>query len=191
MRVALIVLIFATGSLQAQQEPGDPGPPYKFKVLDLIFRVGDVSGRVADVGGHVADVGGRVEDLVVRESDTELRVELAADVLFDFDKAALLPKAEETLTKASEFVRQRNKGGVVRIEGYTDAKGSATYNKKLSLGRAASVKKWLEAHGLSGMRFSSEGFGAEKPVAPNSKPDGSDDPAGRAKNRRVEIVIKK
>lgn len=177
MRVALVVLIFAAGSLHAQQDPGDPGPPYQFKVLDLIFRV--------------EDVGGRVEDLVVKESDTEVRVELAADVLFDFDKADLLPKAEETLTRAADFVKQRSKGGVIRIEGHTDAKGSASYNKKLSLGRAGSVKKWFEAHGLSGMRFLSEGFGAEKPVAPNTKPDGSDDPAGRQKNRRVEIVIKK
>lgn len=177
MPVALVVLIFAAGSLHAQQDPGDPGPPYQFKVLDLIFRV--------------EDVGGRVEDLVVTESDTEVRVELAADVLFDFDKADLLPEAEETLTRAADFVKQRSKGGVIRIEGHTDAKGSASYNKKLSLSRAGSVKKWLEAHGLSGLRFSSEGFGAEKPVAPNTKPDGSDDPAGRQKNRRVEIVIKK
>ena len=177
MRLALVVLIITAGSLQAQLEPGDPGPPYQLKVLDLILRVDDI--------------GGRVEDLVVKESDTEVRVELAADVLFEFDKADLLPKAEETLTKAAEFVKQRSTGGVIRIEGHTDAKGSASYNKKLSLRRAESVKTWLETHGLAGMRFSSEGFGAEKPVAPNTKPDGSDDPEGRQKNRRVEIVITK
>ena len=112
-------------------------------------------------------------------------------MLFEFDKAYLLPKAEETFTKAAEFVKQRSTGGVVRIEGHTDAKGSAIYNKKLSLRRAESVKKWLETHGLAGMRFSSDGFGADKPVAPNTKPDGSDDPEGRQKNRRVEIVITK
>ena len=127
----------------------------------------------------------------MKESDTDVRVELAADVLFEFDKADLLPKAEETLTKAAEFVKERSTGGVIRIEGHTDAKGSASYNKKLSLRRAESVKTWLETHGLVGMRFSSEGFGADKPVAPNTKPDGSDDPDGRQKNRRVEIVITK
>lgn len=177
MRLALLVLVITAGSLQAQHAPGDPGPPYQLKVLDLIFRVDDI--------------GGRVEDLVVKESDTEVRVELAADVLFDFDKADLLPKAEETLTSAAEFVKQRSTGGVIRIEGHTDAQGSASYNKKLSLRRADSVKKWLETHGLAGMNFSSEGFGADKPVAPNTKPDSSDDPEGRQKNRRVEIVITK
>jgi outer membrane protein OmpA-like peptidoglycan-associated protein len=178
MRLALVVLIFAlSGPLQAQQEPGDPGPPYQLKVLDLLFRVDDI--------------GGRVEDLVVKESETDVRVELAADVLFEFDKAELLPIAEETLTRAAAFVKERSKGGVIRIEGHTDGKGSASYNKNLSLRRAESVKKWLVSHGLSGMQFSSDGFGADKPVAPNTKPDGSDDPEGRRKNRRVEIVIKK
>jgi outer membrane protein OmpA-like peptidoglycan-associated protein len=177
MRFALVVLMLAGGSLRAQQEAADPGPPYQLKVLDLVLRV--------------QDFGERVEDLVVRESDTETRVELAADVLFDFDKADLLPKAEETLTRAAAFVKERNKGGVIRIEGHTDAKGAASYNKTLSLRRAQSVRRWLETHGLSGMRFSSDGLGADKPVAPNTRPDGSDDPEGRQKNRRVEIVIGK
>lgn len=177
--------------LLAQQEAGDPGPPYVFNVVDLVFTVQDLVLKVEDVGGRVDDVGGRVEDLVVRENDTEMRVDLAADVLFDFDKAELLPKAEETLQKAADFVKEKNKGGVVRIEGHTDAKGSESYNQKLSLRRADSVKKWFEGHGLSGMKFSSEGFGAKNPIAPNTKTDGSDDPEGRQKNRRVEIVVKK
>lgn len=177
MRLAPVFLLFAAYLLQAQLELGDPGPPYQFKVLDLVFRVDDI--------------GGRVEDLVVRESDTEVRVELAADVLFDFDKADLVPQAEETLNRAAEFVKQRSRGGVIRIEGYTDAKGSASYNLKLSRRRAESVQNWFLTHGLAGMHFSSEGYGADKPVAPNTRPDGADDPEGRQKNRRVEIVIRK
>lgn len=178
MRLAPVVLIFALSApLLAQQDAVDPGPPYKFKVLDLHFRVDDIAGRV--------------EDLVVKETETEVRVELAADVLFDFDKAELLPKAEETLARAAAFLNDRSRGGVIRIEGHTDGKGSASYNRNLSLRRAQSVKSWLESHGLSAMQFSSVGLGAEKPVAPNTKPDGSDDPEGRRRNRRVEIVIRK
>jgi photosystem I P700 chlorophyll a apoprotein A2 len=45
--------------------------------------------------------------------------------------------------------------------------------------------------GLKNVRFATRGFGAKKPVAPNTKPDGSDDPEGRQKNRRVEIIVKK
>ena len=174
--LAITLLAFALPS--RAQEPGeDPGPPYKFKVLDLVLRVDDIAGRV--------------EDLVVKETDTETRVDLAADVLFDFDKADLLPRAQETLQKAADFVKEKNHGAAVRIEGHTDGKGSESYNRKLSLRRADSVKKWFLTHGLSSMKFSTDGLGATKPVAPNTKPDGSDDPAGRQKNRRVEIVIKK
>lgn len=172
-----ITLLALAISLWAQERPEDPGPPYKFKVLDLVF--------------NIRDIAGRVESMVVRETDTETRVDLAADVLFDFDKAELLPRAEETLQKAADFVKEKNHGGTVRIEGHTDAKGSDSYNQKLSLRRAESVRKWFAGHGLSSLKFSTSGLGATKPVAPNTKPDGSDDPDGRQKNRRVEIVIKK
>lgn len=173
----VIALCLVAAPAFTQEFPGDPGPPYQFKVLDLVFRV--------------EDLGGKVEDLAVKETDTDIRVDLAADVLFDFDKADLLPKAEETLKKAADLVKERNKGGVVRIEGHTDAKGSDAYNQKLSLRRADSVKRWFVDHGLKDLRFSTKGFGATQPIAPNTKPDGSDDPDGRQKNRRVEIVIKK
>ena len=80
----------------------------------------------------------------------------------------------------------------MRIEGYTDSKGSEAYNKGLSEDRAQSVADWLaEVEGLDGGTFDVVGFGEAKPVAPNEKPDGSDDPEGRQKNRRVEIVIGK
>jgi outer membrane protein OmpA-like peptidoglycan-associated protein len=45
--------------------------------------------------------------------------------------------------------------------------------------------------GLRGISFSTKGYGADNPVASNTKPDGSDDPEGRQKNRRVEIVMRK
>lgn len=165
-------------------ESEDPGPPYKFRIVDIVFRVSDLAGKIQDIGG-------KVQDIEVKETDTEVRVDLAADVLFDFDKADLLPKAEETLQKAADVVKEKNKGGVVRIGGHTDGKGSPSYNQKLSQRRADSVRNWFAKHGLSAMKFSTEGFGATKPIAPNQKPGGGDDPAGRQKNRRVEIVIRK
>ena len=157
--------------------------PLRAQVVDLVFKTDDLV-------FNVVDMGGKVEDLTVQETETEIRIDLAADVLFDFDKADLLPKAEETLQKAAELIRQRKAKGTVRIEGHTDAKGSDAYNQKLSERRADAVKRWFESHGLH-EHFATAGFGAKKPVAPNAKADGSDDPEGRAKNRRVEIVVKK
>jgi outer membrane protein OmpA-like peptidoglycan-associated protein len=62
----------------------------------------------------------------------------------------------------------------------------------LSEQRAASVKQWLVANArVNGASIATRGWGKTKPVAHNAKPDGSDDPEGRAKNRRVEIVLRK
>jgi len=180
VRRALVWIAFAAAALQAgaQEQPADAGPPYEMTVKDLVFTV--------------VDMGGRVQDLTVKESDTEVRIDLAADVLFDFDKADLLPKAEEVLQKAAALIKERARSGVaIRIEGHTDAKGSDSYNQKLSERRAQSVKRWLETHGLGAMQFSTQGFAARQPVAPNTNPDGSDDPEGRARNRRVSIVIRR
>jgi outer membrane protein OmpA-like peptidoglycan-associated protein len=147
------------------------------QVLDLIFKV--------------EDIGGKVESLQVRETETETRIELPADILFDFDKADIRAAAAPALKQAGDLIRKGARG-TVTIEGHTDAKGSAGYNQKLSERRSASVQKWLvEREGLRSVRFQSKGFGAVRPVAPNTKPDGADDPEGRQKNRRVEIVFGK
>jgi outer membrane protein OmpA-like peptidoglycan-associated protein len=68
----------------------------------------------------------------------------------------------------------------------------ADYNLRLSQSRAESVEYWLiEREGLPGVGFTARGFGATRFAAPNAKADGSDDPAGRQRNRRVEIIIQK
>ncbi len=139
----------------------------------------------------VIDFGGKIQDLQVKQTETEVHIELAADVLFDFDKDTLKPVAQETLQKAADIIREQTKGEI-HIVGHTDAKGDDQYNLKLSERRAASVKNWLERNrNLGARRMSTRGFGEQKPVAPNNKPDGSDDPEGRQKNRRVEITVKK
>ena len=165
-----------------------------FAILALVPSLGssqEGQGKVLDLIFTVQDMGGMVQDIQVKETKSEIRIELAADVLFDFDKADILPKAEEALKQVAGVIREKAKG-VVQIEGHTDSKGSDAYNQKLSERRANAVKDWLVSkEGLKNVRFATRGFGAKRPVAPNSKPDGSDDPDGRQKNRRVEIVVKK
>jgi outer membrane protein OmpA-like peptidoglycan-associated protein len=168
---------FACAQLAAAQESNQTIDPSKNKILDLVFRVDDL--------------GGKVQDLQVKETEQEIRIELAADVLFDFDKADLRPAAQKTLHQAAGIVSDKAKGAV-RIEGHTDSKGDDSYNQKLSERRANSVKTWfVDKEGLGNVQFTTKGFGEKKPVASNAKPDGSDDPDGRQKNRRVEIILKK
>lgn len=131
------------------------------------------------------------QSLVVGETASEVRVTIPADILFDFDKATIRPEAASALQQVAAVLRERRRGSV-RIEGHTDSMGSSGYNLRLSERRAVAVETWLMEHeGFSDAGFRTVGYGASRPVAPNTKPDGSDDPAGRQRNRRVELVMAK
>lgn len=175
--VAAALGLAALGAPAAAQEGSG-------RVLDLLFVTRDLIFPVVDLGGNV-------QSLEVEETETEIRIELAADVLFDFDKADIRAEAAEALQAVGQIIRE-NPGRRVRVEGHTDAKGSDSYNQKLSDRRATSVRDWLvKQEGLGQTEFQVKGFGETKPAAANEKPDGSDDPEGRQKNRRVEIVVMK
>ena len=146
------------------------------------------SGRLQ---ADVSPLSGTVEGFAVRVTDMATIVALDADVLFDFDKATLRPDATTQLAKTADMIR-RGGAGDITILGYTDAKGGDAYNLDLSQRRSETVAEWMRGQvGVRQRRFAVTGKGEADPVAPNTKPDGTDDPAGRAKNRRVEIVIPK
>jgi outer membrane protein OmpA-like peptidoglycan-associated protein len=127
----------------------------------------------------------------VQESPKELRLTLASDILFDFGRATIRPDARPALDKVAEIIG-KNAGAAVSIEGFTDSIGTADSNLRLSNERAESVKRWLmEVEKVAGAGLAARGFGATRFAAPNTKQDGTDDPAGRQRNRRVEIVIQK
>jgi len=154
------------------------------------------AGPLSEPGGSLYEPGVELYTPVgaltnVQESPKELRLTLAADILFDFDKSTVRADAKEALDRVAEIIRSKSRG-VVRIEGFTDSKGVTEYNLRLSNARAGSVENWLIAQeGLHGVGFATRGFGATRFAAPNTKVDGSDDPAGRQKNRRVEIIVQK
>lgn len=143
------------------------------------------------VAGSVVGVEAALKDLGATVTPTAIRIALAADVLFDFDKVDLKPEAQVSLGKVATVLNAHS-GARVVIEGHTDSKGADAYNQTLSEQRAASVREWLVANsGLDGGTISTHGWGETRPVAHNTRPDGSDDPEGRARNRRVEIVVSK
>lgn len=127
-----------------------------------------------------------LSELNARRTDGVIVIDLPADVLFDFDKATIRADAEPALTRAAELLKSYPQAQV-SIGGHTDAKGDDAYNEGLSLRRARAVAARLQRE--AGRTLGAEGFGERRPVAPNVKPDGSDDPDGRQKNRRVEIRI--
>jgi len=191
--VAVLTLLGAPGAVGAQGfDPDAPVPPgAKLQSVDVKSQAVDLKTTVVDLRHRTEPVAGAVQALAVKETPTEIRIELSADVLFDFDKADIRSDAAKVLSEAAAVLRDHATRRVT-IEGHTDGKGSDQYNQRLSERRAQAVKRWFqEREGLKSMALQTRGWGARKPVAPNTKPDGSDDPQGRQKNRRVEIVIAK
>lgn len=129
-----------------------------------------------------------IQAIRTEEAKCTKRFSVGADALFEFDKAILTPDAEETLNALLPLLAKAGKHPA-SIEGHTDAKGSDSYNQTLSEKRAQTVKDWLVAKGALPAATPIQGWGKRRPVAPNTRPDGSDDPAGRQKNRRVEVVL--
>lgn len=129
-----------------------------------------------------------IQAIRAQEEKCAKRFFIGADALFEFDKATLTSDAEETLSALVPLLAKAGKHPM-SVEGHTDAKGSDDYNQTLSEQRARSVKDWLVTHGAAPAGTLTKGWGERRPVAPNAKPDGSDDPAGRQKNRRVEVVL--
>jgi len=171
-------------------QPDDPLPPgAKGTVEPIQGKVVDIQGLSLGVAGKAQDLNKALRDLGAKATDFEIRIELSSDVLFDFDKAVMLPKAISELEKVATVLKSYPKASCT-IEGHTDRKGSDPYNQKLSERRADAVKNWLLARGASNP-MTTRGWGATKPVAPNTLPDGRDNPDGRQKNRRVEIVVQK
>ena len=104
------------------------------------------------------------------------------DVLFETNKADLLPGAMRSIDKLANFLED-NPNRKVLIEGHTDSRGSEAYNLKLSQKRADAVKQALISRGIESTRIIAKGYGEAYPVASNLTS------AGRQQNRRVEIVI--
>jgi outer membrane protein OmpA-like peptidoglycan-associated protein len=177
--IIFFALFFSMGTASAQQAV----------TLDLRAPVIDLRAPIIDLREGAAAIAG--PGVTVNETKDEIRLNLAADVLFDFDKATIRANARPALEKVASVLKQ-HAGSEVRFEGHTDSKGTDTYNQKLSLRRAKAVENWFNSAGaLDGSSVSVEGFAASQPVAENSMPDGADNPEGRQRNRRVEIVVRK
>jgi len=110
-------------------------------------------------------------------------------VNFDFDKSTLRPDAVAILEQAVEIL-SGHPDMRVEVAGHTDSKGTEPYNQALSERRARAVYEYLSSHGIDKGRMSGPtGYGESRPIAPNSNDDGSDNPEGRARNRRTELNV--
>ena len=174
MAVAAVLMAAALPATAVAQEVD-----IEDQVLDLVLPVEDLTLQTSSLDDSVE----------TQESNREVKVTLAADVLFRFNRASLTPRARSRIAEAVGKIQQ-GKPGTVRIVGHTDSKGSDAYNDRLSLRRAKAVARALRAAlRADAPTLQTEGRGEREPVAPNTRSDGSDNPRGRARNRRVTVTF--
>ncbi len=112
------------------------------------------------------------------------RINIAAkNIFFATGSAKLLAKSFKSLNDVAKIMSE-DPAFKLDISGHTDTTGTAAKNQTLSENRAASVLAYLKSKGVDESKMSATGFGQDKPVADNKTA------AGRAKNRRVEMVLR-
>lgn len=168
-----------------------------------LLRIGVASLAIAVAAGEALADAGRAKAPAPRsvqqleaalhaaKTDRGWRIVLSADALFGaaddtLDAAAVPPLSQ--LAALIAAIRPRE----IVVAGHTDSSGSDEDNQLLSEKRAHAVAAWLDAHAPKHRpRFVEEGYGRTRPVAPNHAADGSDNPQGRAQNRRIEITLRR
>lgn len=113
-------------------------------------------------------------------------IELPA-AYFDFDQSTLTSQGRQALDEAARILKDRPNLRA-EVTGHTDSKGTSTYNQGLSERRAQAAYDYLVNQGVDSRQLDGpRGYGENQPIAPNTHADGSDNPEGRAKNRRAEV----
>ncbi len=123
-----------------------------------------------------------VEDVKVVRMEEGIDVTFDSGILFGFDKSDLNENAKDNIAKLGRILNEYPDTRLT-IQGHTDDKGDDNYNRQLSSKRANAVRDYLVANGVKGGRLNTTAYGETSPIASN------DTEAGRAQNRRVEVVI--
>jgi outer membrane protein OmpA-like peptidoglycan-associated protein len=132
----------------------------------------DLQARLTGALSEVAEISQTARGVVVN----------LPDILFDINKATLKPSAQVAMGKLAGIVSVFPDINL-RVEGHTDSTGTDAINDRLSHDRANAVVAFLRGQGVAARRMTAEGYGSRLPRADNSTVE------GRAKNRRVEIIL--
>ena len=142
-------------------------------------------------GAIDVDLTGISGSLVLARDAAGARVVIVVfntDNLFQTGSATI--GSTDTLDGTIRLINSRYPRSAIQVRGHTDSTGTAAGNQTLSEQRAATVKAYLSGHGVQASEVTSVGLGSNQPLTEEHNPDGSDSPAGRRFNRRVEIVLR-
>lgn len=120
---------------------------------------------------------------IERLNDDTVKLSLSSEVSFDFDSARIKPAFHDTLNKLGDVIKKYDRT-IVHVVGFTDSKGSESYNMELSKRRAEAVVAYLVEQSVPASRLRAEGRGESEPR------DSNETEAGRQLNRRVEVFVK-
>jgi outer membrane protein OmpA-like peptidoglycan-associated protein len=180
--VARVTLTTADGerSFTGRFEGGLVPGAYAWAARSPGFETGQGELVVPDEGGEQVIELVAVPTKVVVTRD---RIDLKDKIYFDTGKATIQKRSHGLLDDTVEVLKAYPEIVKLRIEGHTDSRGSADFNKDLSEQRAASVRAYFEAAGIDPERLSSVGYGEDRPLDPASTAE------AYAKNRRVDFFV--
>lgn len=147
----------------------------------IVVMVSDGATRILSIEEEQAASSVKLVSAEAMKSELDAKGRVALYINFDTDKASIRPDGKPAVDEIATLLKN-NPSLKLSIEGHTDATGEAKRNKELSTQRAQAVAAALKNGGIDQARLSATGHGADQPLAPNT------DEAGRAKNRRVELV---
>ena len=111
------------------------------------------------------------------------------NIYYEFSKAELTDSAKITIDNTIFKILEAYPNLIVEISSHTDSVDTDEFNMQLSQDRAQSVVDYLIDKGINKERLVPKGYGEHYPIAPNTNPDGTDNPEGRQKNRRTEFKV--
>jgi outer membrane protein OmpA-like peptidoglycan-associated protein len=186
--LTVLILLLACGGLSVARAQNDPGAAMAKQQAELEKQRLELEKKKIELQQKELELEKARQEFQAQQASRSLSMNLSGDVLFDYDKSVLKPEAEQALKKVAVVLSQFPESQVT-VEGYTDSKGRPSANLQLSRDRAQAVKDWLVKNGVPAANISIKGLGEQFPVAANANADGTDNPVGRALNRRVSIIV--
>ncbi|QJD96988.1 OmpA family protein [Mucilaginibacter robiniae] len=170
--------------------------PYTFKITNrrpyhLLFEKAGYFTKVLPVEG-----GGKTSTDTLFNPDICLqpfevgKPIVIQNVLYDYNMATLRPESKKVLDGVVTILNDNPKLKI-ELSAHTDSVGSNGYNQSLSQKRAQACVDYIISEGIAAERIFARGYGETRPIAPNSLPNGKDNPEGRQLNRRTEFTVLK
>jgi flagellar motor protein MotB len=150
----------------------------------LAFKIQDIS-TTSSIYQNVSDSLAKYSEISISKSDTETKISMPMDNVFESGKAAAKPLGKEWLNTLTEALKDKNYKEI-RVEGHTDntpIKGIYPSNWELSSARASDAVRYMIQRGLDGSKIAAVGYAETRPIADNNSKE------NKAKNRRIEITI--